>query len=244
MIAQIKAELLKIRSTRTTIGLLLGMIALVLLFSLLTGLLSNAQSLVGAENQKNVLSLGSLAGVFSALAGVLLITSEYRFGTIRPTYLFTPRRSTVLVAKAASGALAGLVFGIIGEGVGFAIGEVILSARGISMSLSSSSIALLLLGTVASTALFGIFGVGLGAIIRNQVGSIITLLAWGFIVDNLLFGLVPSVGRFTPTYSENAFIGLTTQHLLPPVAGAVTLCVWAVGLSVVGLVLINRRDVN
>ncbi len=244
MIAQIEAELLKIRSTRTTVGLLLGMIALVLLFSLLTGLLSNAQNLVGAENQKNVLSLGSLAGVFSALAGILLITSEYRFGTIRPTYLFTPRRSTVLVAKALSGALAGLVFGIIGEGVGFAIGDVILSARGIPMALSGSSVTLLLLGTVASTALFGVLGVGLGTIIRNQVGSIITLLAWGFVVDNLLFGLVPTVGRFTPTYSENAFIGITANHLLAPALGALTLAGWAVGLSVVGLLLINRRDIN
>ena len=40
MIAQVKAELLKVRSTRTTLGLVLGMIALILLFALLTGLLS------------------------------------------------------------------------------------------------------------------------------------------------------------------------------------------------------------
>ena len=39
MIAQIRAELLKIRSTRTTIGLILGMGALILRFTLLTGLL-------------------------------------------------------------------------------------------------------------------------------------------------------------------------------------------------------------
>ena len=32
MIAQIRAELLKVRSTRTTAGLLLGMAALILLF--------------------------------------------------------------------------------------------------------------------------------------------------------------------------------------------------------------------
>lgn len=36
MIAQIRAELLKLRSTPTTIGLLLGMVALILLFTLLT----------------------------------------------------------------------------------------------------------------------------------------------------------------------------------------------------------------
>ena len=41
MIAQIRAELLKIRSTRTTIALILAMIALTLLITLLTGLLTH-----------------------------------------------------------------------------------------------------------------------------------------------------------------------------------------------------------
>ena len=45
MIAQLKAELLKVRSTRTTLGLVLGMIALTLLIVVLTGLLSHPDSL-------------------------------------------------------------------------------------------------------------------------------------------------------------------------------------------------------
>ena len=45
VIPQIKAELLKIRSTRTTIGIVLGMVAIVLLFSLLSGLLTHASDL-------------------------------------------------------------------------------------------------------------------------------------------------------------------------------------------------------
>src|ERR1700721_345095 len=126
MTAQIRAELLKIRSTRTTIGLLLGMVALILLFTLLTGLISHPSGLMGKENQRQLLSLGSLAGVFSALAGVLLVTSEYRYGTIRPTILFNPARSQVLTAKVVVGALAGLAFGILGEAVDWAVGYAIL----------------------------------------------------------------------------------------------------------------------
>ncbi len=124
MIAQIKAELLKVRSTRTTLGLLLGMIALILLFELLTGLLSNVGALSSTEDQRQLLSIGSLAGVFSALAGALLVTSEYRYGTIRPTILFTPYRSRVLAAKVIAGALAGIAFGIVGEALGWALGYV------------------------------------------------------------------------------------------------------------------------
>src|SRR5580700_8952931 len=114
MIAQIRAEMLKIRSTRTTIGLLLGMVALILLLTLLTGLLSHPAGLMGKENQRELLSLASIAGVFSALAGVLLVTSEYRYGTMRPTILFNPVRSHVLTAKIVAGALAGIVFGVVG----------------------------------------------------------------------------------------------------------------------------------
>src|SRR5579862_4852050 len=99
MIAQIRAEVLKMRSTRTTIGLIVGMIGLILLFTLLSGLLSHPSGLASQEDQRQLLSVSSLEGVFSALAGVLLVTSEYRFGTIRPTVLFNPKRTQVLAAK-------------------------------------------------------------------------------------------------------------------------------------------------
>ena len=58
MIAQVRAELFKVRSTRTTVGLLLGMVALILLFVLLSGLLTNATSLSTMEDQRQLLSIG------------------------------------------------------------------------------------------------------------------------------------------------------------------------------------------
>jgi ABC-type transport system involved in multi-copper enzyme maturation permease subunit len=241
---QIKAELLKIRSTRTTIGLALGMIALILLFTLLSGLLTKAPHLMSTQDQVGLLSIGSLSGVFSALAGIMLITSEYRYGTIRPTFLFSPRRSRVLAAKLAAGLLAGLAFGAVGQALGFGIGIAILDARGIPYAPDTGTTALLLGGTVAATALWGAIGVGLGAILRNQVGAIIALLAWGFVVENLLFAFVPSVGRFAPVHAQNGLFGLTTKHLLSPGAGAATLIAWTAALAAVGVVLAARRDVS
>jgi ABC-2 type transport system permease protein len=244
MIPQIRSELLKIRSTRTTIGLMLGMIVLILLFTLLTGLLTHASGLASKEDQRQLLSLGSSAGVFSALAGVLLVTSEYRFGTIRPTILFNPVRSHVLSAKMIAGALAGLAFGVIGEAIGWAIGYALLDGRGITTVLSSSDVLLLALGGLAGVTVWGAIGTGLGAIIHNQVGAVITLLAWGFVVDSLLFGLVPSVGRFMPTRAADAMMGLKVHHLLSPGAGAVMLIAWAAALAAVGIALTARRDIN
>ncbi len=244
MIAHADAELLKIRSTRTTIGIVLGMVALILLFSLLSGLLSKAPNLTSTEDQRGLLSVGSLAGVFSALAGIMLVTSEYRFGTIRPTFLFTPKRSRVITAKLAAGLLAGIVFGLVGEGLGFAVGYATLAGRGVDYALNVDQTVLLLLGTLAGVALWGALGVGLGAVVRNQVGAIIGLLAWGFVVENLLFAFVPSVGRFGPAHASDALIGLTTNHLLPAAAGGATLIAWATAFALAAFALTARRDVN
>jgi ABC-type transport system involved in multi-copper enzyme maturation permease subunit len=244
MIAQIRAELLKIRSTRTTIGLILAMIALILLFTLLTGLLTHPSGLTSKEDQRQLLSLSSLTSVFSALAGVLLVTSEYRFGTIRPTILFNPERSHLLTAKVVAGALAGITFGVLSEAIGWAIGYAILDGRGITVVLGSGDILLLTLGGLASAALWGAIGAGLGAIIHNQVGAVITLLAGGLVVDSLLFGLVPSVGRFMPTRASDALMGLRVHHLVSPGAGAITLIAWAGALGVLGIALTVRQDLN
>jgi hypothetical protein len=90
----------------------------------------------------------------------------------------------------------------------------------------------------------GAIGAGLGAIIHNQVGAVITLLAWGLVVDNLLFGLVPSVGRFMQTRDSNALMGLQVHHLVSPGGGAITLIAWAGALAVVGIALSVRQDIN
>ena len=200
--------------------------------------------LTGKENQLELLSLASIAGVFSALAGVLLVTSEYRFGTIRPTILFNPARSRVLTAKVVAGALAGVVFGVVGEAIGGAVGFAILEGRGIAIVLSTGDILLLAFGGLAGVALWGAIGAALGTIIHNQVGAIITLLAWGFVVDSLLFGLVPSVGRYTPTRASDALMGLQTLHLLSPGAGAIILIAWAVVLALIGVGATGHRDIN
>jgi len=244
VIAQVRAELLKIRSTRTTVGLVLGMVALALLFGLLAGLLTKAGHLGAKEEQRSLLTDGSVAGIFAALAGVLLVTSEFRFGTIRPTFLFTPRRWRVIAAKVVASMLAGLVFGVIAEAIALVVGYVTLDARGIPFVLDAHDLVRFVPGTVAGVVLWGGIGVGVGAVVRNQVGAVIGLLAWGFIVENLLFAFVPSIGRFTPGEAQNALMGLTTRHLLAQAAGGGVLVAWTVAVAALAVAATARRDVS
>jgi len=245
MIAQFRAELLKLRSTRTTLGFMLGAVLLVLLVTLLTGLLQGPSHLAGPDDQRALLGVGNLAAVFAALTGVLLVTGEYRYGTIRPTFLFNPSRIRVVAAKLAASLLAGLAVGIVSEMLSFVTGVIVLAGRMVPLELSTAQVVQLVLGTFAVAALWGTIGVGLGVIVRNQVGAVIGLLVWVFVVENLLFGLVPVVGQFAPARSGDSLIGLTApQHSLSAWAGGTMLVAWAAALAIGGFVLIPRRDVS
>jgi ABC-2 type transport system permease protein len=133
---------------------------------------------------------------------------------------------------------------MLGEAIGWAVGCAVLAERGITIVLTMSDVLLLTLGGLAGVALWGAIGVGVGAIIHNQVGAIVTLLAWGLVVENLVFGLVPSVGRFLPSNASDGLMGPGTAHLLSPGAGATTLIAWAGALGVVGVARSVRQDIN
>jgi ABC-2 type transport system permease protein len=241
---QLRAELLKIRSTRTTIGLLAGLVVLALLFTTLSCTLTPMTQLVTEHDQLSLLSFGSIAGVFAALAGVMLLTSEYRFGTIRPTSLVNPNRTRLFATKITAGVLAGLVFGVIGEGLVFLLGVTLLKTRGVSIVMSGASVTELIVGAVIGAALWGAIGVGLGSIVPNQVGAVISLLAWGLVVENLVFGFLPKVGRFLPVHASDSMMGPIQDKLLPGDVGAIVVLAWALVLAGAGVALLKRRDVS
>ena len=135
MIAQARAELLKIRSTRTTLGLRPGPGRDRAPLRAPDRAALSVGDISQKENQRSLFGIGSFAGVFAALAGIMLVTGEFRFGTIRPTFLFTPRRSVVLAAKVAASILAGIVFAAIGEALSVGIGALIPNrARDLALS--------------------------------------------------------------------------------------------------------------
>jgi hypothetical protein len=174
----------------------------------------------------------------------MLFTSEYRFGTIRPTSLFNPNRNRLFTSKIIAGVLSGLVFGVIGEGLVFAIGIVILEIRGVGIVMSGTNMTELIVGAIVGTALWGAIGVGIGAIVTNQVGAVIALLAWGFVVENLVFGFLPKVGRFLPVHASDSIMGPIQNKLLPGNAGAVVTVGWVLVLAVIGMSMLRRRDVS
>lgn len=139
MTAQLRSELLKWRTTRTLIVLLLVAIGLTLLVACVEVLSHNVHKLAQEEEQRTIFSTaGGVVVLFAALAGLISVTAEFRYGTIRPTLLLEPRRRVFLAAKLAAAALAGAVVAVGCLAASWGTGLALLSVRNVDIVLSSS----------------------------------------------------------------------------------------------------------
>ena len=246
MTAQLRSELRKLRTTRTNVGLLVGLVALIL-FGVVAGAFSSESDLSLAENQRELIGNGGFAAVFAALIGVLAMTSEFRHGTIRATFVFTPFRQLVVAAKVLASLLAGIAFGALGAGLSLGVGVAMIRERGFDVLVDSGDVRRLLLGTIAMSMLWAALGVGFGALVRNQVFAIVGLFAWVFVVEVLAFQYLPGAARYAPGAAGTAMTGDTvgdsSVHLLSAPVGAAVLAGYAAAIVLAGALVTSRRDV-
>ena len=246
---QLRSELLKQRTTRTNLFLVLWMVGLVVLVVALHVFSFSAETLARPDNQMRVVGLGtSLGALFASLLGAMAITGEIRHGTIRPTFLATPKRARVIAAKVAASVLAGLALGLLAEALTAGVEAAGLATRGIDVELSVGDYAQLLAGGALAAGLFAAIGVGVGALVRNRVTALVGLCVWLLFIESILIGDVPSVGKFAPGASAGAISGaIQTQigdDLLAPGAGVLLFAVYAVAASAAGSIATTRRDVD
>ncbi len=247
MRAQLRSELFKLRSTRTGLGLLAAMTALVLTAVVLHSLLP-AETLASRTNQLTILGRGEfLAALFAALLGALQVTAEIRHGTIRPTFLVTPRRGLVVWAKVSASVLAGAGFGLVAGAVAAAAGVAALGARGIDLRLDGGDYVLLVVGATAAGALWAAIGAGVGALVRHQVPAVVGICAWLLFVEGLLAGDLLGLGdvfKFLPGSAAAAVSGQEPGTLLAPAVGLALLAAYAAAAAASGAFATAHRDVG
>jgi ABC-2 type transport system permease protein len=243
--AALRAELFKQRSIPTTLALLVALLSLDAAAVLLHVYGFAADDLDSRSNQLHVFNPGQLlGGLFAALLGALSVTSEIRYGTIRPTFLATPWRRRVVAAKVATSLLLGAGFGLAAGAVAVGVGAGGLSARGVGVRLDGGDYALMLAGGAAAAALWAAIGVGVGAVVRNQVPALVGLCAWLLFVEGLLVGdMLDDVGQLTPGAAATALAGQESGTLLRPALALLVLAAYAAAAALAGARATIDRDV-
>jgi len=190
--ALLRAELRKTFSTRLWWALGIPVLVLSILYNLFGALFAGAADERGgwAATVVPLLSLAytmALTSVFAAVAGVVGAAGEFRHHTASTTYLLTPARGRVLLAKLALGGLVGALYAVAAAAVGVPAGML---GTG---NLGDPALLLGLVGIgVLVGALWAAIGVALGTAIGNQVGALVTVLVYLLLVDRVLALLLSS----------------------------------------------------
>ncbi|MEO8556578.1 MAG: ABC transporter permease [Actinomycetota bacterium] len=269
MAGAVRAEFRKFFSTRMWWGMAIGVFLAGALFALLFALVVAGSSpqggpgeggppLPGLDNTtmvSTVYTAGlSLAYLLTLVVGVMSIGSEYRHKTITSTFLSTPQRIRVMVAKVTSllgiGAFYGMVFLVGSVGVGGAT----IAIKGFSPFPEAGPIARALALSLLVLGLWSLLGLGAGILIPNQVAAILIAVGAAWIVEPLagfLLSLVSwgqSVVPYMPSQATSAMVGQvntsSTTELLSWWAGALVLVAYAAVLAGIGSYLTVRRDVT
>ncbi|CAN5722404.1 ABC transporter permease [soil metagenome] len=251
MIHLIEVEVAKVRSTRLWIGLLLGAAGLVTLGAVAT--LAVAGSPDGAEagltpvetvdDVRNFVTTGSISGLFALVLGATSMTSEHRHRTLSGTFLATPTRWPVVVAKVIGAGVGGLAFGVIGGLIPLAAAAIRSALRGEVVPLGPSVfVAVLAVG--AGAAFSGAMGAAAGAALRSQLFAILAVLGWALVVEGLVGAIVPGAVKWFPFAGLESALTQTDGDLLsPPVAGLL-MAVYLSAVTAIGLAVTLRRDID
>lgn len=238
----LRAELLKLRTTRTFATL----VAAALVLSMLVVGLSAALTDEFPGGQARDLFTADFTGLFITLLGVMGMAGEWRHRTITGTVLAAPDRLRLLAAKVLSYAVAGVVLSLIVTVAIMVLGTVILAARDIA-TLSLGELADVLWRNLLVAALFGALGVCIGGLLRNQVVAIVGILVVGFALEPALLAVVPEVGRLLPivglpTAIQDTEAGFPGVDLLSTAAAVAAMLLWVGVLFAVTAALLRRRD--
>jgi hypothetical protein len=248
------SEWTKLRSVRSTRWSLLITLALIIGLGILVSSIFEARwPHLSPDDRLRFHPLrASLVGVnFAQLAvgvlGVLVITSEYSTGLVRATFSAVPKRLPVLWGKAAVFGAVAFVVSMPAVFIVFFAAQSILSGQHINVAFSHPGVLRALIGAALYLTVMGLFGLGLGAIVRSTAGGISALAAIVFVLPPII-GLLPSsvANSIDPYLPSNAGGAVWTinpdAHTLGPWAGFGVFCAWAALALAIAAVLLVRRD--
>jgi ABC-2 type transport system permease protein len=247
MSALLRAELLKLRTTRTFIALTGVALGTSLLLTTLVAVLTEPS----AEDVLVDVFTADTSSLFILLLAVVGITGEWRHRTITSSLLAAPNRLRFLAAKTMAFAAAGIVMSVLISITIVIVGVTILSIRDLPVPDAGELIAQVGRNSIQAP-LLGALGVGIGALLRNQVVAIVGVLVVSFAVEPTVLGLAPDVGRFGPFIAlpsaaadiSSSDAGFGDAEFLAPGLAVLAMLAWIGTFFAAGAALLRARDLD
>jgi ABC-2 type transport system permease protein len=246
MMALVRTELSKLTTIRTPWLLGIGAIAFVAASAIYT--VAGAGRREAPSIGTTGLALNLLAGygrgsLLAMVLGTLVVTTEYRHGTITSSLLRTPHRGRLAVAKALLVTVVSTAIGVLGLLTALALGAV---AGAMPATLLSPDLTARGLGLLLTYPAYGLIGLGIGTMLPRYDGlAAILPAAWVLFLEDFVLTLFT---RHVPEWAltrvsaaaSNAF---DVAPVLPVWAGVAALVGYAAAAFALGAVRLIRSDV-
>jgi ABC-2 type transport system permease protein len=244
VIRLVRAELVKLSTTRLFLWLGLLIVALSGFVTTITILSTDELSLATLSQQRSIVQFAAVGAIIALIVGIVQASGEYTHGTIAHTFLVSPVRPRVVAAKLIAGAIVGMLVAGFAELVTWSIAAAWISGKPVPFLLDSRAILDTYLGILGAGALAAVLGVGLGALLRRQTAAIVLALIWLLVGEPVL--AIAGIQEYAPGHAlaAVAVAGERTSELLGLWAGLLVALVYAAALAAAGAVAMARSDVS
>jgi ABC-2 type transport system permease protein len=238
----VRSEWLKLVSVRSTWLLLASMVLIEGAYAL--GVAGSAKLEDLRTDTENLFIGTPLVTVFVFTIGALLSTNEFRHKTADSTFIVTPKRERIVLAKLAVGLVVGIAAALLFIAVNAGFGLSTLSNRGVPVD---GDVAVnVYVGVGVGIVLSCLLGVALGALLRNQVVTIVLGIALFFILRELLRSILGAdLGAYTPGSSLLALQGPSGEDdLLSQVSGGLVFAGYCVAVGIAAVIATREREIT
>lgn len=256
----LKSEFRKLFYSRTTYGLILGATALsVLAAGVSPYAMSKASQLgLGLQNQQLVDAVyGKATGgyLFAMILGVILMAGEFRQGTAVATFLASPKRLHVVLAKVFVAFVAGALLQAVATGAGMTMAHFSLSLYQNVAAPSSSVFLDTSLAALISGSVLAVVGVAIGTLLRNQMLGTLAAILWLNLVEPILLLVFPDGAKWFATgliggilqlhiSTGSKLVHIDTTSYFDPLTASALLLGYAAVFVAVAIASTLRRDVD
>lgn len=207
----------------------------------------------------NVYTSGQFFGLmFAMLLGALLVTNEYFHQTATATFLATPHRTQVIVAKLATAILAAGFFWLFTTVINLVAGGLFFNAKGYGPQLDQWPVQRAILFNGLAFAMWGVLGVGLGVLIRNQIGAVLTGALSYIIGTQIVQGIAFLISTWLDTdWPLKLIVGwpaVASMVMISPErpypeapawwVGGLILLAYGVVFGAIGTLIMRKRDIS
>ncbi len=242
MTHRVGAELLALRTTRSTLRFVAGAWALAI-FLVISYLGVRDLGDTRAADAVTAITSASVCALALMLLAAASMSGEVRHGTLPGVLVVAPERTRFVMAKALAAAVLAAAAGAVAALLATLYVLVALGASGGELP-AAVDIAVATARSMLYCALMGLLGVGFGALLESQTAAVAVPLVLLLVVDPLLAAVSEAVARWGAGGAAAALLGGDGSDLLPAWAGALLLAAYAGAVLAAGAAVLTRRDVR